>query len=121
MRVCDGNLRARLPLWCPLAEEGRKVLVRHGTGAGKLSLALGVEKLSLRAQHGDGRDALLHGYAVFRREVEVLVVPAHVNLDYHKVLSDQTGQVRLVHLRIQRMTVRSPVGAEYQHDVPARL
>src|SRR5690348_3301175 len=121
MRIWADKLPAPLPFRLPLTEEFGEIVVGHGTSVSKLALALGVEKLSARVQHGNGGDAFVDGHAVFLREVEVLVVTAHVNLDHHKVLSDQAGQVRLVHLRIQRMTVRSPVGAEYQHDVPAGL
>src|SRR5690242_16054359 len=117
MRIWADKLPAPLPFRLPLTEEFGEIVVGHGTSVGKLALALGVEKLSARVQHGNGGDAFVDGHAVFLREVEALVVTAHVNLDHHKVLSDQAGPGPVVELRVHRMTGRAPVGAAYQHAV----
>lgn len=89
----------------------------HRVRVRKLALAHRVKQLPSRAENCYRRNAEANWDTIFRRQFDVLVKPADTYIYHDEVARDQPGQLRFMHLRIQRMAVRSPVGAENQHHV----
>ena len=101
----------------PLLKERLDIFITHMAGIGELALVHRVKEPALRIEHGKGRDPVLDGDVVPPGDVQVLVIPADVDIDYDKVPLNKRGQLGFSHLRIQRMAVGSPIRAEDDDNI----
>src|SRR5208282_2348799 len=79
------------------------------------------QKVPARVQYRQGGNSVLDGHMVLPGQIQVLILAPQINLDNDKVFFDDRSELRFMHLRIQRMAVRSPVGAEDEHNIPFAL
>src|SRR5579862_2462939 len=86
-------------------KEGLEIFKLHPPGAFKLTAFLGIKKLTVAVEHGQGGNSHFQRHVIFLREIEVLVESSHIDVHYNVIGLDEPREFRLLHLRVKDVAV----------------
>ena len=87
-----------------------------GTGVLELFFSLGVEKIAVRVDYGEGRNTFGDGDVVLLCYVDVFVHVTDVDVNDDEVLGEDLGVGALVIVDVEDLAVTAPVATEVEDD-----
>ena len=100
----------------PFVEECDYIFRAESSARFKFALFLAENERSVGVQNGEARNSLRERDLIFLRQVQILVVLAHVNVHDVEVRLDQGSNTFRMKSLVQDVAVIAPVSAEYEQD-----